>query len=679
MEFFDFIKALLSVSSIGTHITKETPVCPNCQTEMESQEVSSSSFHRCATCSGLWLAEEVFGTLLSAPLTEVESLLGEATPEHTFERSPQSRVCPSCENTMDNYQFNYDSGIWLDACPGNHGIWLDQGELKLCRACKEEVDSQLATGGPSADTLLQEASTTLGDAEQVRNQLQEAKEPKGPCLIVGAGPVGLTMALLLRGYGVDFRIIEKDQSPQIQTKAAGLWSRSLEVFEHLGLAELFLENSHLATSGNVFADGRKVLEFDLTKISSHYNHLTLIPQHRTESLLSEALEERGITVERGVQLASWDGVRAELKSDDGETESLRPRFLFGCDGARSSVRKECGLDFEGQTLDGSWLVGDILAVGPELVEEQVNVFLSPNGPIAFFPLGTGRYRVVAAANSEYARGDKPGLPDFEKIAQERVPGGLTLNDGQHLTVFTIHERQVPSYRKGVAFLLGDAAHIHSPAGGQGLNTGIQDAFNLAWKVAHVVNFSSPDSLLDTYTAERHPVAARVLTGSRMATKMTFLQNPIARAARDAAMTVAGHLEPVLSKIRATLSETDIHYRDSTLSGKRAGGRLKPGDRVPDLRWTDESGHERRIQNDFRGSQWKLLNFAQDNPGWDPAKIDLLELSLGGELDDACGVEGGRLLVRPDGYLAASFRAGDDEGIQEYLRSHVGYSGLKSAD
>lgn len=172
MEFFEFIKVLLSATPISTEITKPTPVCPNCEVSLESQAIDEHSFGRCSTCHGLWLSEDVFGVLLDLPEEKVASLTGQFTAEHTLERSPQSRPCANCENAMDNYQFNYDSGIWLDACPGNHGIWLDEGELKLCRACKRFVDKKLATGGPSAGELLHDASTSTGDLEHVRGKLE---------------------------------------------------------------------------------------------------------------------------------------------------------------------------------------------------------------------------------------------------------------------------------------------------------------------------------------------------------------------------------------------------------------------------------------------------------------------------------------------------------------------------
>ncbi len=479
------------------------------------------------------------------------------------------------------------------------------------------------------------------------------------------------MALLLNEYGVEFRLVEKNQEPQIQTKAAGLWSRSLEALEHLGLAEKFLQKAQIAHGGRFYVDGELAMTLGLRRIPSRYNFLTLIPQHETEALLTLELTRRGVEVERGTQLKSWDGECAVLESSRG-TETVKPRFLFGCDGARSSVRQECGLAFQGSTFEGVWLVGDMGVEGPPLNSREITLFLGPDGPMAFFPLGQSRYRVVAFAGEDFTRRDTPTLEDFQSYTKRRVPFEVALSEGRHLTVFTIHERQVEHYRSGRAFLLGDAAHIHSPAGGQGLNTGLQDAFNLAWKVAHVVRWEAPEGLLDTYSRERHPIAAKVLAGSTIATRMASVKNPMARAVRRAALSVASQLEPLLDKVRETVSETDIHYRGSSLCGTHAVGRLKPGERIPELRWSDQKGQIQRLQSLFKGPGWSLLCFGGGEPDWGSEQIRPVSLPLHSPMAEELGLdEGGWLLVRPDGYLAASFPPGDNLAVEDYMRSHCG--------
>lgn len=166
MSFFDFVKSLLSLSSLSTEVTKVVPECPNCTVELASQRIEEAEFHRCPGCHGLWLTEDAFGELLEMSPEAIHPITGQVKGQHTFSRSPQSRVCPNCENAMDNYQFYYDSGIWLDACPGGHGIWLDEGELTLCRLCKEAVDAEMS-GKSLADELLLKASTRAGHAEKL--------------------------------------------------------------------------------------------------------------------------------------------------------------------------------------------------------------------------------------------------------------------------------------------------------------------------------------------------------------------------------------------------------------------------------------------------------------------------------------------------------------------------------
>lgn len=482
------------------------------------------------------------------------------------------------------------------------------------------------------------------------------------CLVVGAGPVGLTMAALLNHYGVGCRIVDRLPEPALQTKAAGLWSRSLEVFEQLELADLLLSRSHRATRGNIFAQGRRVLELDLSKVESRYNFLTLIPQHRTEALLTEHLAKRGIQIERGTELTFWDGTLAGLKGPHGK-EEFRPRYLFGCDGARSRVRREMGISFSGRTVEGHWLVGDLAARGGPLIDDEVCIFMSDQGPLAFFALGQGRYRCVALPGEE--KHEEPTLERFQQIAAVRAPG-LQLSELENGGLFSIHERQVEQYRSGSTFLLGDAAHVHSPAGGQGLNTGIQDAFNLAWKIAQVIHWKAPDALLESYHLERYPVAARVILGSSMATRMATAHNPVARAVRRAAMGAASHLEPVLDKVSETLSELNIHYHQSPLNGGRRWGRLRAGDRLPEVAW-QENGEEFRLHSYLDGMNWTLLAFERSldlGP-----RVSQFQVGHVKKVREACGVdEAGFLLVRPDGYLAGFFK--EPPEVYHHLAGYV---------
>lgn len=504
------------------------------------------------------------------------------------------------------------------------------------------------------------------------------------CLIVGAGPVGLTLACLLSKYEVPYRIIDLNEQPVIATKAAGLWARTLEALHHLGLAEGLLQIAHRSYGAHMFSGGQERVNLDLSRIPSFYNFITLIPQHKTEGFLLSHLASHGVDVERGVRLVSLEGGKATLEQG-GQTRVEEFRYVFGCDGAHSRVRKEIGASFDGDQLAGCWVVGDMLIEGEGLTPDEVSMFVGPQGPVALFALGGGRYRVVANSSEPV---DSVTLEFFEDAARQRIPFPTTISDGQHLQVFTIHERQANIYSNGTAFLLGDAAHIHSPAGGQGVNTGMQDAFNLAWKVAQVVRWGSSPSLLESYHQERHPVAKRVLETTAVAIRMVEIKNPIAQKMRSAAMEVVGHLEPIQARLRAGLSQIDVHYPESALNGARGTKVLKPGDRVPDVLWRDALSRPHRLHDLFTHFGWTLISREQtmDLSGLDPSRLRQVLLTRTGESDasrvsdpmgavaEATGLEAGcHLLVRPDGYLAGAFGAGESGALRDYWHRHCGES------
>lgn len=500
------------------------------------------------------------------------------------------------------------------------------------------------------------------------------------CLIVGAGPVGLMLASLLTKYGVTYRIIDKSPEPVVMTKAAGLWSRTLEALHHLGLADGLLKNAHRSYAAHMFSGGQERVRMDLSKIASFYNFITLIPQHRTESFLTEHLKAHGVTIERGVRLESLEGGKATLQRGE-QTSTEEFRFVFGCDGAHSQVRKEIGATFDGDQLAGYWMVGDMLMEGDSLALDEVSMFVGPQGPVALFALGHGRYRVVASSSEPL---DPVTMDFFEAAVRERVPFPLKLSDPQHLQMFSIHERQANIYSNGRAFLLGDAAHIHSPAGGQGVNTGMQDAFNLAWKVGQVIRWGSSPALLESYHQERHPVARRVLETTAVAIRMVEIKNPIVQKVRSAAMEVVGHIEPIQARLRAGMSQVDVHYPESVLNAASGSKLLKPGDRVPDVFWRDAHSRLHRLHDFFTEFGWTLISREQplELGDIDQSKLRRVLVTRVGEtgegrvsdptgaLAEATGLEPGcHLLVRPDGYLAGVFGSDDASGLREYWRRH----------
>src|SRR5665213_564544 len=276
-------------------------------------------------------------------------------------------------------------------------------------------------------------------------------------LIAGAGPVGLALAVELTRWGVPCRIVEKAEAATPYSKALVVWPRTLEHFATAGCAAEFLDAGRPITRAEIRAGTRRIARIDFTGIETPYPYALFVPQSETERLLEEYLGRLGVTVERRIELTGFtpgpDSVVATLRRADGGAEHVAADYLIGCDGAHSAVRHGLGMEFSGVSEQGVWMLGDL---------------------------------------------------------QLRGPGGLTAHDPVWLSLFHINERKVADYRRGRVFLAGDAAHIHSPAGGQGMNTGIQDSVNLAWKLALVSRGHARPVLLATYSPERSAVGAMVL-------------------------------------------------------------------------------------------------------------------------------------------------------------------------
>lgn len=402
-------------------------------------------------------------------------------------------------------------------------------------------------------------------------------------LIVGAGPVGLTMAAELVRYGVPVRLIDRSAEPTQTSKALVLWSRTLELIDRMGCTQAFLDVG-LRVHGASIRSGTSVLgraSFD--GISSPYNFALMIPQRDTERLLHEHLVSMGGTVEREVELTGFaqdaDGVRATLRHKDGREEAVETPWLIGCDGAHSSVRHGLGLTFDGSTEGGDWILADVRLEGKgKPPSDEIAPFLHDEGPFVVFPIPGNRARIIAAVG----RADltvprpEPTLADVQQLIDRRAGGGFRASDAVWLANFRINERKVTDYRHGRVFLAGDAAHIHSPAGGQGMNTGMQDAFNLAWKLALVVRGEAGVKLLESYSPERSKVGDMVLRNASLMTDMGTLSNPAALAVRNLVLRLMLGLHAVQDRMAATMSETEIGYTGGPLSeGRHAGRRLNP--------------------------------------------------------------------------------------------------------
>ena len=485
-------------------------------------------------------------------------------------------------------------------------------------------------------------------------------------LVVGAGPVGLTMAAELARYGVGVRIIDKSDHPTRTSKALAIWSRTLELMDRMGCTPQFLETGLHAHGATIQHGENVVAQVHFDDIASSYNFGLMIPQHDTERLLADHLRSFGVEVERQVELVSFsdesDHVSARLKHADGREEEVTTPWMVGCDGAHSSVRTGLDLEFRGSTQDDDWLLADVRAEGKAVPpNDRIGVRLHHDGPFVIFPIPGGRARIIVTVGKSepgQTRSD-PTLAEVQSIVDQRVGGGIQLSDPVWLSNFRINERKIAEYKHGRIFLAGDASHIHSPAGGQGMNTGMQDVINLAWKLAMVTRGQATTTLLDSYSPERSGVGEKVLHNAIQMTEIATLKNPVAQQARNMALRLLFAFHTVQDKVPAALSETEISYPDSPLSyGPHAGKRLAPSTYAGP---PPGAGKEPRFvlytTDEKRGAalaaQFPTLVEPNSRPPANPESL---------------------LVVRPDGYVGLVAKAHSWKEAENYLALLVPASG-----
>ncbi|WP_232628154.1 FAD-dependent monooxygenase [Methylobacterium sp. Leaf118] len=476
-------------------------------------------------------------------------------------------------------------------------------------------------------------------------------------LVVGAGPVGLTLACELARYGVGVRLIDLCPEPTRTSKALVVWSRTLELMDRMGCTDAFLAAGLRARGATLRSDGRVLGGSRFSEIASAYAFALMIPQSETERLLTEHLAGFGVAIERSVALTGFaqgpDAVEAWLHHPDGREERVATPFLIGCDGAHSSVRHGLGLTFEGQAQGDAWLLADVRLDGPGApAPDEIAVYLHRDGPFVIFPIPGGRARIVATVgriDPAHPR-PEPTLEDVRAVVAARAGAGIRVADPVWLAHFRIHERKVAQYRTDRVFVAGDAAHIHSPAGGQGMNTGMQDAVNLAWKLALVMRGEAAPDLLDSYGPEREAVGVMVLRNATRLTEVATLANPAAQAARNLALRVLLGFHAVRDRMAATMSEIENGYPDGPLSEGPGSG----------LRWPPE--HDAGPPPGAGAAPRFVLYAADENRGD----------ALAGHFPTLLAPKSrpspdGRLhLVRPDGYVGLTAGAQDWNTAERYL-------------
>jgi 2-polyprenyl-6-methoxyphenol hydroxylase-like FAD-dependent oxidoreductase len=497
-------------------------------------------------------------------------------------------------------------------------------------------------------------------------------------LIIGAGPTGLVLALWLTRLGVRLRIIDKTAEPGTTSRALAVQARTLELYGQVGLAEAVIERGRKTMAVNLWVAGKKTAHAVFGEMGaglSPFPYALIFPQDEHERLLIDRLAEQGVQVERQTELQGFEEasgrVLARLKRLDAALETCEASYIAGCDGAHSTVRTAIGTGFPGGVYAHLFYVADVEASGATM-NGELHVALDRTDFLAVFPLkGKGRARLIGTVREE-AEQQHENL-SWNDVSK-RVIGWIRI-DVERVNWFStyhVHHRVADHFRKGRAFLLGDAAHIHSPVGGQGMNTGIGDAVNLAWKLAAVLRGRADGSLLDTYEPERIAFARRLVATTDQAFTGVTSSGALARLIRL-------HLVPLFIPLFFTLktmrrflfrmvSQTAVNYRGSSLS-EGTTGTVHGGDRLPWVK-TKVNGVESDNFAPLSALDWQVHVYGDAAPeirtACDGRKLPLHVFPWHPEMSGAGLLHNAIYLVRPDGYVALADPIGSATALASYL-------------
>ncbi len=466
-------------------------------------------------------------------------------------------------------------------------------------------------------------------------------------LIVGAGPVGLLLANECARRSLRWRLVEEHSSQSEHSKALAIFPRTLEILDMAGIVTPFLEKANRVTRVAVMTRDRALAHMQFKPDETPYSFVAMVPQDVTERLLLEELRHKGGDVEYETKFVSaeQDGRGVNVTLDRrGESAGLKASIVVGCDGAHSAVRHQLHLPFEGAEYHGSFLLADI-ETKTTLSADELQLCPSEFGPVAIFPISATRRRVVATIDT--LEGDAPSLDLVRRILAQRAPSAIEALDLHWSSYFRIHHRQVARLSEGRIFIAGDAAHIHSPFGGQGMNIGLHDAWNLVWKLDLFLKGHGNQQLLDSYNSERLPVIKNVIETTDLLTKVMGTPNKLAQGLRDAVIPIVSRLAPFQHAFVQRLSELGIVYRGSPII---------------------EGPGERFFDDSLRGGQGISSRFILFlNRDTNQAQVDeakqLSEL-FSGVVELRLGGNAGLVLVRPDGYVSYSSHKSDAAAFEE---------------
>jgi 2-polyprenyl-6-methoxyphenol hydroxylase-like FAD-dependent oxidoreductase len=497
-------------------------------------------------------------------------------------------------------------------------------------------------------------------------------------LIVGAGPTGLVLAHELARFGIQCRVIDKAVDRSITSRAIGIMPRTMETFNLMGIAEDFLTEGCRIQAVNAFDGGERIARIAFNGLDTPFPFALGLPQNETERILEEHVAARNIKVERGAEIIALDqdgdGVFARIRARNGSSERVRFDYLVGCDGAHSTVRHLLGLPFRGGRYRQTILLADVVVQGPTSADEA-HVYLNRNGVTAIFPLLNGLHRLIATDPLPHW-GSEPTLEQCQYLIDGRGLIQLRLAEARWISTFQISHGKVDRLKNGRVFLAGDAAHIHSPMGAQGMNAGIQDAFNLAWKLGMVESGLAQASLLSSYDAERMPIDTRIIQWTDRATRILMAGGETAHLFASELLSSLMMFDSMRSRFALGASQIGAHYRRSPIVEEhRFAFGPRAGDRAPDATVVSSGGQLTRLFDLFaHAGHTLLLLWPEQIQMRLPENVLARSYTIGSifssatDFSDGNGVaalhygrEPAAYLIRPDGYVAFRCR------LEEVLR------------
>ncbi|MDU6432250.1 MAG: FAD-dependent oxidoreductase [Pantoea sp.] len=493
-------------------------------------------------------------------------------------------------------------------------------------------------------------------------------------LIVGAGPTGLVLALWLTRQGISVRIVDKSSGPGETSRAMAVQARTLELYRQLDMADDVVAEGYKTPAMNMWARGKRKAHIRLTEAGediSPYPFVLVFPQDKHERLLVERLQRLGVEVERETEFVRFeekdDHVIATLRRQGGLDQTCICTYLAGCDGARSLIRHQTGSGFEGGTYKQIFYVADVKAEGVEPAGEAHIAFDKSDFVLVMAYGYPGQYRLIGTVQNESAS-EQHSLT-FKDIGHKAIEGlGISIDKVNWFSTYHVHHRVTDHFRHGRIFLAGDAAHVHSPAGGQGMNTGIVDAINLAWKLSAVIKMQAPDRLLDSYDIERRAFAHKLVETTDRLFSFATAEGSVADFVRTRIVpvfaSVAYGLENVREYLFRVVSQTMLNYPESPLSSGKAG-RVAGGDRLPFIRFDGGDNYA-----SLSAIAWQVHVYGSPFAGlkeWcEHNNIALTVFPWIDAFGQAGFARNATCLLRPDGYIGIALNDGGTEALNAYL-------------